>query len=110
MKRLRPPFSVFRNLPAALLAALLLCTALSPLVCAVTGEKTGAEAWLRYSALSPQAAQRYQRLPAATVRLGDSLVLGTASRSWCWVWPECWGELCEPAKESPTSEPSCWER
>jgi alpha-glucuronidase len=40
--------------------------------------ETGAEAWLRHSALSPQAAKRYQRLPDKTVLLGESLVLSTA--------------------------------
>ena len=40
--------------------------------------ETGAEAWLRYSALSPQAAKKYQRLPDRVVLLGDSLVLETA--------------------------------
>ncbi len=42
--------------------------------------ETGAEAWLRYSALSPQAAKTYERLPGKTVLLGDSLVLRTAQQ------------------------------
>jgi len=42
--------------------------------------ETGAEAWLRYSALSPQAAKVYERLPVNTVLLGDSLVLKTAQQ------------------------------
>ena len=42
--------------------------------------ETGAEAWLRYSALSPQTAKEYARLPGKTVLLGDSLVLKTAQQ------------------------------
>lgn len=42
--------------------------------------ENGAEAWLRYSALSPQAAKAYQRLPGATVVLGDAAVLHTAQQ------------------------------
>jgi|HubBroStandDraft_3_1064219.scaffolds.fasta_scaffold07709_3 alpha-glucuronidase len=42
--------------------------------------ETGAEAWLRYSALSPQAAKNYKRLPDKMVLLGDSLLLNTAQQ------------------------------
>jgi len=42
--------------------------------------ETGAEAWLRYSALNTQAAKSYQRLPDKTVLLGDSPVLKTAQQ------------------------------
>jgi alpha-glucuronidase len=42
--------------------------------------ETGAEAWLRYSALTPQAAKNYQRLPEKTLLLGDSPVLKTAQQ------------------------------
>jgi alpha-glucuronidase len=42
--------------------------------------ETGAEAWLRYSALNPQAAKIYERLPANTVLSGDSLVLKAAQQ------------------------------
>ena len=42
--------------------------------------ETGTEAWLRYSALSPQVSKSYERLPAKTVLLGDSLVLKTAQQ------------------------------
>ncbi len=55
--------------------AALLCAAVLPQRVAA---ETGAEAWLRYSALTPQAAKSYQRLPDKTVLLGDSLVLKTA--------------------------------
>ncbi len=42
--------------------------------------ETGAEAWLRYSRLSPQAAKAYRKLPASTGLLGDSVVLQTAQQ------------------------------
>ena len=40
--------------------------------------ETGADAWLRYSALSPQTAKSYEHLPDKIAVLGDSLVLKTA--------------------------------
>jgi alpha-glucuronidase len=40
--------------------------------------ETGAEAWLRYPALSPRAARSFDRLPPQTVLLGDSVVVKTA--------------------------------
>jgi len=54
-------------------------------VCAIVlpspvAAETGAEAWLRYSALNLQAATIYQQLPEKTVLLGGSLVLKTAQR------------------------------
>jgi alpha-glucuronidase len=42
--------------------------------------ETGGEAWLRYSALNPQAAKQFERLPANTVVLGDAAVLQTAQQ------------------------------
>jgi alpha-glucuronidase len=42
--------------------------------------ETGAEAWLRYSPLTPQAAKEYRRLPRQTVMLGDSDVLRSAQQ------------------------------
>jgi alpha-glucuronidase len=55
----------------------LVCTAVfSPPAAA----ETGAEAWLRYTALSPQAAKGYERLPNQTALLGDSAVLKTAQQ------------------------------
>jgi alpha-glucuronidase len=42
--------------------------------------ESGAEGWLRYSALQKQAAKKYERLPASTVALNDSLVLKTAQQ------------------------------
>ncbi len=56
------------------LTAALFCTSFaSPLQA-----ETGADGWLRYSALSPQSAKLYSKLPGATVLLGDSPVLKTA--------------------------------
>src|SRR5947209_7210862 len=42
--------------------------------------ETGAEGWLRYSRLSPQAADEYKLLPPNTVLLGNSVVLKTAQQ------------------------------
>ncbi len=61
----------------AVLAVSVLYGAIPPLPLAA---ETGAEAWLRYSALSPQAARSYKHLPVKVVGLGDSLVLKTAQQ------------------------------
>ena len=42
--------------------------------------ETGAEAWLRYSRLSPQETRNFDSLPARVLVLGDSIVLKTASQ------------------------------
>lgn len=42
--------------------------------------ETGAAAWLRYSALSPQSASSYQNLPGEVVVMSDGLVLRTAQQ------------------------------
>jgi alpha-glucuronidase len=42
--------------------------------------ETGAEAWLRYSKLSPLEAKKFQRLPDRTTVLADSVVLRTAQQ------------------------------
>ncbi len=57
-----------------IVVALLSATMLPRLVNA----ETGAEAWLRYSALSPLAAKSFDHLPPQTVLLGDSVVVKTA--------------------------------
>lgn len=62
----------FASCGAAFLCAMLLAL---PLVA-----ETGAEAWLRYSPLTPLAAKTYRRLPHQTVMLGDSAVLQTAQQ------------------------------
>ncbi len=64
-------------LRCALIGTAFLCATAFP---SVIDAETGAEAWLRYSALSPQAAKGYVRLPGNTVLLGDSLVLKTAQQ------------------------------
>jgi len=61
----------------AVVAAALLSAASFP---TPTSAETGAEAWLRYSALGPQDAKTHQRLPDEIVLLGDSAVLNTAQR------------------------------
>src|SRR6266568_8597075 len=59
-----------RALPGfVVLGIALVCTIVLP---SPVAAETGAEAWLRYSALSPQAAKIYQQLPEKTVLLGDS--------------------------------------
>jgi alpha-glucuronidase len=73
---MRSTQSIRAALPAVLGAAFLCATALPTRVAA----ETGAEAWLRYSALTPQAAKSYQRLPSQTALLGDSPVLHTAQQ------------------------------
>ena len=50
------------------------------LLAATASAETGAEAWLRYSALSPQGIKTYQRLPRKIAVLGDSVVLKTAEQ------------------------------
>src|SRR5580692_2211283 len=50
------------------------------LMAATAAAETGAEAWLRYYALSPQSAKTYQHLPRKVVVLGDSAVLKTAQQ------------------------------
>ncbi len=57
-----------------------LVTALFCMSPAHTVGETGAEAWLRYSPLSPQAAKVYKQLPTKTALLGDSVVLQTAQQ------------------------------
>ena len=60
----------------AVLGTAILCVTVSPELEA----ETGAEAWLRYSSLSPQAAKNYERLPDKIVLLRDSLLLNTAQQ------------------------------
>ncbi|MGC1452493.1 MAG: alpha-glucuronidase family glycosyl hydrolase [Candidatus Sulfotelmatobacter sp.] len=67
--------SAMRSLTLAL-TAFLGGTALLPFANA----ETGAEAWLRHSPWSPQAAKGYERLPGKIVRLGDSVVLESAQQ------------------------------
>ena len=68
--------SIHQALRFAIVATLVGAAALtSPLAA-----ETGAEAWLRYSKLNPQAAEVYRRLPDKVVLLDDSLVLKTAEQ------------------------------
>jgi alpha-glucuronidase len=55
------------------------------LICAIGSAATataenGTAAWLRYSALNPTAAKRFERLPANTVVLSETAVLHTAQQ------------------------------
>jgi len=60
-----------------LAAAVALCAIAAP---AAIGAENSDDAWLRYSALSPQAAQTYEHVPSKVVLLRKSLVLATAQR------------------------------
>jgi alpha-glucuronidase len=73
MKSIR---SISTVLGLTLLGAAFFCGARLPQLEA----ETGAEAWLRYSALPPQAAKNYERLPDKAVLLDDSLMLQTAQQ------------------------------
>jgi alpha-glucuronidase len=79
MKSTSPFRAVGRS---AVLSAAFICTTLisATVISQSAAAESGAEAWLRYSTLSPKAAQVYQRLPANTVLLGDSAVLQTAQQ------------------------------
>src|SRR5450631_3686868 len=83
----------------AVLGAAFLC------VLAVTAAaETGAEAWLRYSALSPQAARTYERLPGKVVMLDDSVVLKSAQQELVRGAAQMLGETLRVAeKSSPES-------
>ena len=61
----------------AIITTLLSCSAALPR--SVEAE-TGAEAWLRYSALDQRTAKSYEHFPARTMLLGDSLVLKSAQQ------------------------------
>ena len=65
-----------RYRPRAIVCVLILVGGISSCVYA----ETGAEGWLRYSALEQQTAKKYERLPTSTVALNDSLVEKTAQQ------------------------------
>src|SRR5580658_4834764 len=69
--------SITAVLRFAFLGTTFLCAIVLP---SRVAAETGAEAWLRYSALSPQAAKSYERLPDKIVLLGDSSILNTAQQ------------------------------
>ncbi|MFZ0861812.1 MAG: alpha-glucuronidase family glycosyl hydrolase [Candidatus Sulfotelmatobacter sp.] len=62
---------------------------------------TGAEAWLRYSALSPQAAKSYEHLPGKIVPLSDRLVLKTAQQELVQGISQMLGETLRAGVASP---------
>ncbi|MGP0018442.1 MAG: alpha-glucuronidase family glycosyl hydrolase [Candidatus Sulfotelmatobacter sp.] len=74
MKTIQPTRMLAR---VVLTVAVFFCTTALP---RLVHAETGAEAWLRYPALSPQAAKSFDRLPPQTVLLGDSVVVKTAQR------------------------------
>jgi alpha-glucuronidase len=64
--------------PQFLVWAILLPVA--PSLIPASRAESGADAWLRYSALDAQTAKRYNGLPPEAVVLGDSLLLNTAQQ------------------------------
>jgi alpha-glucuronidase len=85
-------------LPWAILGTAVLCgAALPPRIEA----ETGAEAWLRYSALSPPAAKNYQGLPGKIALLGDRPIIKTAQQELVQgVW-QMLGKALRPGVGSP---------
>ena len=70
--RMKKKMRWFAQCGSAFLSAMLLALPVAA--------ETGAEAWLRYSPLTPQAAQTYQRLPHQSLTLAESAVLRTAQQ------------------------------
>ncbi len=92
---MRSTRSINSALRFAVLGAALIC------VWAVTAAaETGAEAWLRYSALSPQAAKTYRRFPRKIVVLDDSVVLKTAQQELVRGTAQMLGETLRVAENS----------
>jgi alpha-glucuronidase len=92
---MRSTRSINTALRFAVLGAAFLC------VLAVTAAaETGAEAWLRYSALSPQAAKTYERLPRKVVMLDDSVVLKSAQQELVRGAAQMLGETLRVAEKS----------
>jgi alpha-glucuronidase len=63
--------------------------------------ETGAEAWLRYSALSPQTAKSFQHLPNKSVLLGASLVLKNAQQELIWGVGQMLGKTLQTVVAAP---------
>lgn len=85
-------------LRCALLGTAFLCAIAFP---PVIDADTGAEAWLRYSALSPQAAKSYEHLPGKIVPLSDRLVLKTAQQELVQGISQMLGETLRAGVASP---------
>jgi alpha-glucuronidase len=95
------PLSTVRRF--ALFAASFICVTLigAAVVPQAATAENGADAWLRYSALSPQAAKTYQRLPANAVLLGESPVLHSAQQELLRGVAQMLGKTLHPGE--PTS-------
>jgi alpha-glucuronidase len=82
-----------------MVAATLFCTVA---LAQVSRPETGTEAWLPYSALTPQAARSYQSLPSHIALLGDSALLKTAQQELLrGVGQMLGGTLQDGARSSP---------
>ncbi len=88
-------------LRCVLAAAALLCVVAFP---AAIEAETGAEAWLRYSALSSQAAQIYAGLPHNIVTLSDRLVLKSAEQELVRGVLQVLGKAVRPGVTAPVRD------
>ena len=91
-----------RRIRAALRFASMLAFFCTVALAQLSKIETGSEAWLRYSALTAQAAQSYQSLPSHIVMLGDSDSLKTAEQELVRGIAQMLGEtLQEEGRSSP---------
>ena len=91
-----------RRIRAALRFASVLALFCTVALAQLSKIETGTEAWLRYSALTAQAAQSYQSLPSHIVMLGDSDSLKTAEQELVRGVAQMLGEtLQEEGRSSP---------
>ena len=91
-----------RRIRAALRFASVLALFCTVALAQLSKIETGTEAWLRYSALTAQAAQSYQSLPSHIVMLGDSDSLKTAEQELVRGIAQMLGEtLQEEGRSSP---------
>jgi alpha-glucuronidase len=71
---------------------------------AAAAAETGAEAWLRYSASSPQAAKHYQSLSEKVIVFGDGLVLKTAQQELIQGVSQMLGKTLHPSTPPPLQD------
>jgi len=93
--------TVSRLVVQVILTAASVCAALLSIPVAA---ETGGEAWLRYAALAPESAKKYDNLPTQYVLLGDSPVLKSAQQELVQGLTQMLGRTLLPAREPPTSD------
>ena len=87
--------------------ALFRCSLLGTALCCATAfplaldAETGADAWLRYSALSSQAAKTYESVPGKIILLSDRVVLRTAQQEFIQGVSKMLGKTLRPGSASP---------